>query len=327
MIKNKKIVLNLYTQMLYIRMVEDFIAKNYFIEGQTQQMRCPVHLSTGQEAVSVGIMSHLKKKDLIFCTHRSHGPYLAKGGSLKKMFAEIYGKESGCIGGVGGSMHLQDIENGVFISIPIVGSVLPLSVGSALSQKLLKKTQKNVVFFGDGALEEGSWHESAEFAKLNNLKIIFVCENNLYSVYTPLHQRQINNKLERFALTHSIKCFECNGNKVEEVYKIAKKAIDFSEKKNEPVFLLAHTYRHREHCGPNFDDHLNYRSQKEIKYWFKQDPLNYFEKVLIQKKFIDQEFKQRLINKINKKIEESNNFAINSKLPNKKFASEFVYAK
>lgn len=308
-------------------MVEDFIAENYFIEGETQQMRCPVHLSTGQEAISAGIMLHLKKKDLIFCTHRSHGHYLAKGGSLNKMFAEIYGKESGCIGGIGGSMHLQDIENGVFISIPIVGSVIPLSVGSALSHKLQKKSQKNIVFFGDGALEEGSWHESAEFAKLNNLKIIFVCENNLYSVYTPLHQRQINNKLERFANTHSIKYFECNGNRVEEVYKISKNAIDYSEKNNEPVFLLAHTYRHREHCGPNFDDHLNYRSKKEINYWFKQDPLNYFEEILFKKKIIDKEFKQKLIIKIDNKIKKSNNYAINSKLPNKKLAKEFVYAK
>jgi pyruvate dehydrogenase E1 component alpha subunit len=327
MINYKKIELNLYNNMVYIRMVEDFIAENYAIKGKTQLMRCPVHLSTGQEAVSVGVISNLKKKDLIFCTHRSHGHYLAKGGSLKKMFAEIYGKETGCIGGVGGSMHLQDLDNGVFVSIPIVGSVIPLSVGSSLSNKLLKKSIKNVVFFGDGALEEGAWHESAEFAKLNNLKIAFVCENNLYSVYTPLRERQFNNKLERFAKTHSIKVFECDGNKVEDVYKISKKAFDFSEKNSEPVFILAHTYRHREHCGPNFDDHLKYRSKKEISYWFKRDPVTNFESLLIKKKLIDEKYILKLKNNVKKKIKESNNFALNSKLPRKHSARDFVYAK
>ena len=317
----------LFNEMVYIRMVEDFIADNYFVKGRFQEMRCPVHLSTGQEAVSVGVMAHLKKKDLIFCTHRSHGHYIAKGGSLKKMFAEIYGKETGCVGGVGGSMHLQDLDNGVFVSIPIVGSVIPLSVGSALSNKILKKNHKNVVFFGDGALEEGSWHESAEFAKLNNLKIVFVCENNLYSVYTPLHQRQINNKLERFAKTHCIKVFECDGNSVEDVYKASKLGLDYSDTKDEPVFILAHTYRHREHCGPNFDDHLNYRPKKEVKYWFDNDPIKKYEKLLKNYNIINAMYIKELETKISRKIIESNNFALQSKLPHKNSAKRYVYAK
>ena len=128
---NELLALNLYQDMLYIRMVEDFISDNYFPKNKEQEMRCPVHLSTGQEAVSAGVISLLKKKDKIFLTHRCHGQYLAKKGSLNAMLSEIYGKSDGCIGGRGGSMHLQDIDNGVFISIPIVGSVIPISVGNS----------------------------------------------------------------------------------------------------------------------------------------------------------------------------------------------------
>ena len=119
----------------------------------------------------------------------------------------------------------------------------------------------------------------------------------------------------------------CDGNKVEDVYKISKKAFDFSEKNSEPVFILAHTYRHREHCGPNFDDHLKYRSKKEISYWFKRDPVTNFESLLIKKKLIDEKYILKLKNNVKKKIKESNNFALNSKLPRKHSARDFVYAK
>ena len=323
---NKLLALNLYQDMLYIRMVEDFISNNYFPKNKEQEMRCPVHLSTGQEAVSVGIISLLKKKDKIFLTHRCHGQYLAKNGSLNAMLSEIYGKSDGCIGGRGGSMHLQDIDNGVFISIPIVGSVIPISVGSALSCKIKKLKLRNVVFFGDGALEEGIWHESAEFAKLNNLNVTFVCENNLYSVYTPLHQRQFTNKIERFAKTHDIKVFECDGNKVDEVYKKAKSALNYSDSYSQPSFILAHTYRHREHCGPNFDDHLNYRSKKEVKKWTNRDPIKYWEKILIKNGILDKNKIYLIKTKIEKKIMKSHKYAQNSKLPQKKEASKYVYS-
>ena len=321
------LALNLYYEMLYLRMVEDYISNNYVQKNGKQEMRCPVHLSTGQEAVSVGFMSNLKSKDKIFLTHRCHGQYLAKKGSLNSMFAEIYGKKDGCVGGRGGSMHLQDIKKGIFISIPIVGSVIPLSVGSALSSKIQRKKDNNVVFFGDGALEEGVWHESAEFAKLYNLNIIFVCENNLYSVYTPLKQRQIKNKLSRFANTHSIKVFECDGNNVQDVFTESRKAINYSNTKMQPSFLLAHTYRHREHCGPNFDDNLNYRPKSEIKKWFDRDPIKLWECKLLKAKILNETIKNKFLKKIKKKILNSHRFALKSKLPNKKEAGKYVYSK
>lgn len=323
----KNLALNLYYEMLYLRMVEDFISNNYVQANGNQEMRCPVHLSTGQEAVSVGFMSNLQNLDKIFLTHRCHGQYLAKKGSLNSMFAEIYGREDGCIGGRGGSMHLQDIKKGIFISIPIVGSVIPLSVGSALSSKLQKKKINNVVFFGDGALEEGVWHESAEFAKLYNLNIIFACENNLYSVYTPLKQRQIKNQLSRFANAHSIKVFECDGNNIEDVVNTSKQAINYSNQKMQPSFFLAHTYRHREHCGPNFDDNLNYRPKSEIKKWFDRDPIKLWESELLGRKILNEETKIKYEIKIKNKILSSHRFALRSKLPNQKEALNYVYSK
>ena len=160
-----------------LRMVENEISKRY----SHQEMRCPVHLSIGQEAVAVGVCKNLEKEDQVYSTHRCHSHYLAKGGNLQSMISEIYGKKSGCCGGRGGSMHLMDISVGMMLSLPIVASVIPIAVGAAMSKKINKSKTIVVVFFGDAAVEEGVFHESANFASLHNLPILFVCENNFAS--------------------------------------------------------------------------------------------------------------------------------------------------
>ena len=165
--------LDIYKNMLRIRLVEEEIAKRY----SEQNMRCPVHLSIGQEAIASGVMYNLNKEDKIYSTHRCHAHYLAKGGDLNKMISELHGKASGCCGGRGGSMHLFDDQAGIMSSLPIVGSVIPLAVGNALTFKLKKEKLVSAVFFGDGAIEEGVYHESANFAKIQSLPVLFICEN------------------------------------------------------------------------------------------------------------------------------------------------------
>jgi len=175
-----KLRLDFYRRMLRIRMVEEAIADRY----AEQEMRCPVHLSIGQEAIAVGVCSALEFRDYVMSTHRGHAHYLAKGGDLKALLAEIYGRATGCASGKGGSMHLVDLSVNMLGTTPIVGSTLPVAVGTAFATRMRHQDNITVVFFGEGATEEGVFAESINFAALKRLPVIFVCENNLYSVYT-----------------------------------------------------------------------------------------------------------------------------------------------
>lgn len=261
---------DLYYEMLRIRLIEEAIAAKY----SEQEMRCPVHLSIGQEAVAVGVSATLKETDLVVSGHRAHAHFLAKGGSLKKMLAEIYGRESGCCIGRGGSMHLTDLEAGFLCSTPIVGGSIPVGVGAAWAEKLQGKNSKVIIYFGEGATEEGVFAESLNFAALKSLPVLFVCENNLYSVYSPMNVRQCPNR-DRAAIAgaHSIPTLTGNGNDVLEVLKKTKEAIEVMETCSGPAYLEFNTYRHLEHCGPNFDNHIGYRTEEEFLTHFKDCPI------------------------------------------------------
>jgi pyruvate dehydrogenase E1 component alpha subunit len=261
--------LALFHDMLRIRMVEEAIADRY----AAQEMRCPVHLSIGQEAAAVGICAALRRDDRVFSTHRCHAHYLAKGGALDAMLAEIHGKATGCIGGRGGSMHLQDPDAGLIASVPIVGGSIPLAVGTALADSLDGNDRVSVCFFGDATVEEGVFHESANFAALRRLPVLFVCENNLYSVYTPLHERQPDRPIERLAEAHDVAAFHVDGNDIAAVAKAGEQAVASARAGRGPSFLLLDTYRWREHCGPAFDNHIGYRTEAEYQEWHARDPL------------------------------------------------------
>ncbi len=311
----------LYKSMLRIRLVEEEIAKRY----SQEKMRCPVHLSIGQEAIAVGVMNNLNINDKIYSTHRCHAHYLAKGGNLKKMICELYGKVSGCCGGRGGSMHLFDDSAGIVSSLPIVGSVIPLAVGNALTFKLKKENFVSSVFFGDGAIEEGVYHESANFAKVQSLSVLFVCENNLFSVYTPLDERQPSSDLTRHASAHGIKSLKCDGNDIRKVNELAFEACEYIKKNKQPFFLQLDTYRHREHCGPNFDDNLDYRQGKEVNYWLNNDPLKIEKDRLICEKNLNEDEDLNFINSIMNEIEEAFQFAEQDAFPEPETAKNFVY--
>ena len=302
-------------------MTEEKIIEQY----PNQEIRCPVHLSIGQESVAVGVCNNLKKSDRIFSNHRNHAHYLAKGGDLKKMICEIYGKKSGCCGGRGGSMHLFDNSKNIILSIPIVSSSIPLATGSALQSKLDKKKIITISFFGDGAVEEGVFHESLNFASLNKLPIIFVCENNLYSVYSHLNLRQPNRKIKKLGIAHGIKTFEIDGVNIEKLSNLVKKIIKKCRSKMEPIFLVINTYRYYEHCGVNFDNNIGYRSKSEFQKWKKKDPIELLGKKLLKKNILDEKILRKIKNDLKRKINIAFSFAKKDKLPDARNIDKFLY--
>lgn len=263
------LALQLYGEMLRIRMIEEEIAARYTQE----KMRCPVHLSVGQEAVAVGVSSVLRRTDQIVTTHRCHAHYLAKGGNLKAMLCELMGREPGCCSGRGGSMHLFDRDAGVLLSLPIVAASIPIGVGAALAMKQNNRDSVAVIYLGDASVEEGVYHESANFAALHRLPVIFVCENNLYSVYTPLRDRQPPRPLTELGRAHGLETQRVDGNDVFAVRDAAAAAVARARCGKGASFILAETYRWREHCGPNYDNTLGYRTVEEFEDWKGCDPL------------------------------------------------------
>ncbi len=322
----------LFFELLRIRRIEEFISKKY----QEQQIRCPVHFSIGQEAIAVGVCNNLREEDIIISTHRAHAHYLAKGGNLNKMIAEIYGKASGCTKGLGGSMHLVDLEKGIIGCTPIVGGSIPIGVGIAFSDKLNNKNNVTTIFFGDGATEEGVWAESLNFASLKDLPILsshtnnigksfaslkdlpilFVCEDNMYSVNSPINVRQAK-KRDRIKIVeaHGICAKKGYGNDIEDVFSLTKDAINYIQSEKKPYYLEFQTYRFLEHCGPNYDHIDDLRSKKEVEFWMKKCPLEAYLDRLLKNKMIGQQEIDNFEEIIKKEIKEAFEFAQNSPNP------------
>jgi TPP-dependent pyruvate/acetoin dehydrogenase alpha subunit len=304
----------LYYQMLRIRMIEEFLAKEY----KNQEMRCPMHLSIGQEAVAVGVCSQLKKTDIVYSSHRAHAHYLAQGGRLKSFISEMYGKKEGCSGGRGGSMHLIDLDVNFYGSTPIVGGTVPLAAGSAWYDKIKKNDNLTVLFIGDGCFEEGVIHETLNFASLHNLPLLIICENNNFSVYTPLEQRQNNIGIYRIASSHGVTSKKEKGFDIRTVCKTVEEGINYIKKNKKPYFIEFDVFRVYEHCGPYIDDHIGYRTKTEINNGLKNCPLKLIEKHIIKK--------EHKVNKISQEISIAFSYAKslkNPKISNKDFR---VYA-
>ncbi len=259
---------NIYSSMYLIRKVEERIIDIY----HTDKIKSPVHLSIGQEAPSVGVCNALLKDDIVFGTYRSHALYLAKGGNLKTMIAELFGKETGHSAGKAGSMHLGDKDVNMIHTSAIVSTSIPHAVGYAFSEKI-KKTGKIVVsFFGDGAIEEGVFYESINFASLINAPVLFVCENNLYAINTHYSKRtKEQNYVDRVKMfgIESIKV----KNNIEEISSVSKNLVEKMREDSKPRFLEIETYRWREHVGVNYDWDLGYRTESEVKDQQKNDEL------------------------------------------------------
>lgn len=308
--------------MKRIRQVEETIADKY----SEWEMRCPTHLSIGQEAVATVVGLLLNKKDLAISTHRAHAHYLGKGGDLKAMLAEIYGKETGCSQGRGGSMHLIDKSVGFMGSTAIVGGTIPIGTGLALGMKYKKTDQISCIFLGDGAIEEGVFYESANFAALHKLPVLFVCENNLYSVYSPLSKRQPQGrKIHELAQAIGVTSSYGDGNNILQIHQALKIAIDSIRMGRGPSFVEFSTYRWREHCGPNFDNDIGYRTEEEFTEWKMRDPIPTFQSQLENSGYINNTTIVDMDKKIESEITEAFNFAQNSKFPNSKEFSNYTY--
>jgi pyruvate dehydrogenase E1 component alpha subunit len=261
-------------------MVEERIAAEY----SKGEMRCPVHLSIGQEVVSAAVGMAQEKLDSVVSSHRAHAHYLAKGGDLYRMIAEIFGRVTGCCKGRGGSMHLIDLSVGFLGSSAIVGNSIPVGVGAGFTHKLDRSGQIAFAFFGDGATEEGAFYESVNFAVVNEIPVVFLCENNLYSVYTDLSPRQpAPRKIHEMAAAMGVKSFEVNPLDPERCLKETLEYVSWARKNQAPIFLEYKTYRWLEHCGPNDDDYLMYRPSGELETWKSRDPLAALQDLLISK--------------------------------------------
>ena len=312
----------MHRDMLRIRMVEESIAERY----AEQEIRCPVHLSIGQEAAAVGVCHALKHTDRVFSTHRCHAHYLAMDGNLNAMLAEIYGKAAGCIGGRGGSMHLTDPAKGMIASVPIVASSIPLAVGTALADQIDGNDNVSVAFFGDASVEEGVFHESANFASLRKLPVLFVCENNLYSVYTALKDRQPPRPITELARAHAMSFASADGNNVAAVFEAAQEAVARARQGNGPSFLLFDTYRWREHCGPGFDNNIGYRTEAEYETWRLRCPLEASRAKLHAQGKLTPADEASLAAKIKQEIDAAFEFAKAAPLPQPSQAADHVYA-
>ena len=257
----------LYRSLRLVRRAEEVIAAIY----PSDKIKSPVHLSIGQEAVAVGICDALRADDVVSGTYRSHAAYIAKGGDLKAMFAELYGKATGCAGGKAGSMHLIDMGNNVMGSSAVVGTTVPIALGYALAIKRRQEDRIVVTFFGDGATEEGVFHESLNFAALKQLPVLFVCENNQFAIHQPLAKRWATERVCERVETYGIPTARFPDSNVESIRNHAHDAIKDIRAGGGPAFMECVTYRWREHVGPGEDYDAGYRAHSDMDGWREKD--------------------------------------------------------
>jgi len=296
-----------YRSLFRIRRVEEQIAEVY----PTDKIQSPVHLAIGQEAASVGVCEALDPADVVFGTYRSHALYLAKGGDLNGMIAELYGKATGCAKGKGGSMHLIDPTAGMMGTSAVVGTTIPQAVGFAWGLRLQGKKAVVASFFGDGAVEEGVYHESMNFAALKRVPVLFVCENNFYAIHAHQRSRQPSTDLLERVRAYGIPGTRIDDTDVFKIYEAAKDAVDSMRTGTSgPRFLECLAYRWREHVGPNEDFHTGYRSRNEADPWFHLDPVKRAGERLLP------EVRRTIEEEVLAEIREAFEFAEHSPFPN-----------
>jgi len=314
-------VLAMYEMMLRIRLVEEKIAEVY----PEQEMRCPTHLSIGQEAVAAGVCATLRNDDYIFSTHRCHASYVAKGGDLRRMLAELYGKETGCSGGKGGSMHFISEQTGMMGTSAVVGASIPLAVGAALAFNLQGADRVAVAIFGDAGVEQGIFHESLNFAALRSLPVLFVCENNLYATQSPFASRQVADNIYQRGEIYGIPGERIDGNDVLAVYSATRKAVERCRRGQGPTLLECRTYRWREHVGPNYDYDMGYRTKEELDEWMAKCPVERLEKRLLDDKIATDSQLSEIASKAAEEVETALRLAQNDPFPSDDALLENVY--
>jgi len=282
-----------------------------------------IHLYLGEEAVAVGVCSLLRKDDYITSTHRGHGHCIAKGAELKRTMAEILGKKTGYCKGKGGSMHIADFKIGMLGATAVVGAGLPIAVGAGLSAKLRKTDQVVACFFGEGASNQGTFHESINMASIWKLPVIFVCENNLYAMGTRQSRvMAIENVADR-AVAYGIPGVVVDGNDVLAVYEATEKAVERARKGEGPTLIECKTYRHKGHSRV---DPAKYRPKEEVEEWLAKDPIKRFKEKLLQTNTLTESEIQQIEKEVSDEIEEAVKFAMESPYPAPEEALEDIYA-
>ncbi len=301
-------VLNMYQRMLDIRIFEEKV-RYLFLEGK---MPGTVHQYIGQEACAVGVMSALNDDDVIASTHRPHGHAIARGISMDALMGELYGKTTGCCKGKGGSMHVGDLEKGMLPAIAIVGGNIPIVAGMALAFKLRGEKRVAVSFFGDGASNEGAFHEGLNAAAIYELPAVFVCENNLYGASTSIKRTlKLENIADR-AVAYGMRGDIGDGMNVFEVYEKARKAVTLAREGSCPTLLELKTFRL---CGHSRRDPNNYMTTEEKEYWKGRDPIPACEKMLKEAGYLNDELIHQINNEVKEKVDKAIEFGQTSPDP------------
>lgn len=310
-------------KMFLIRKAEIAIADLY----EAGETRTPCHLAIGQEGVAAGVCAMLNADDALYGTHRSHSQFLAMDCPVDQLIAEVMGKETGCSKGFGGSMHLTGVEYGFGGSVPIVGGTISIAVGAAFAKKLDGGSSVGVCFFGDGATEEGTFHESLNLAALYKAPAIFVCENNLYSSHMDVVDRQLSDRMARFAEAHKVNTEVVDGNNVPEVMRAMSRLLEVSRNGGGPGFLEAVTYRWRGHVGPdeNIDVGVR-RSEQDVQAWKKRDPIARLESALIAAELISASDARKMEAKVDQEIASAIDAARLAVAPSAELLLGLVYA-
>ena len=315
---NENSIVEMYKTMLKIRKFEQ-VAMNTFAEGKIPGF---VHLYIGEEAVATGVCANLKDSDYITSTHRGHGHILAKGGDLKFMMAELFGKATGYCKGKGGSMHIADATKGILGANGIVGAGHNIAVGAGLSAQYRGTDQVCVCFFGDASTNQGTFHESLNMASVWNLPVVFVCENNLYGISMSQNRHQAIKDVADRGVAYNVPGIVVDGNDVFAVYEAAKEAIKRAREGKGPTLIECKTYRHRGHFE---GDPCVYKPTEEQEEWLAKDPIPRFEKYLVENEILTEEKLKEVQNKVESQIDEAVDFANNSPYPELESVLEDVY--
>lgn len=315
---------DLYRMMLRIRLCEESFVEP-IVRGD---IRCPVHLCSGEEAIPAGVCAALENGDYVFGNHRSHGHFLAKGGKMQELVAEVYCREAGCSRGRGGSMHIIDPSVGMLGAAPIVAGTISLALGSALASWIRGDGRVSVSFFGDGATGEGVLCESLNFAALKKLPLIFACENNYYSTHLPIDEIRVSRKIYQLGKVFGEKSYRVDGNDVLQVYRAARKAAEICRKGEGPVFLEFLTYRQRGHVGPDDNvqgTHTDIRSPLEIEKWRKKDPILRMENYLKNNGIVSDADLSKFRDEVEKEVADAHRFALASPYPAEEELTRYVF--
>ena len=312
-------LVEMYRKMFEIRSFEEKVFELY----AQNMVPGTIHLYAGEEAVAVGVCSNLRKDDYVTSTHRGHGHCIAKGADPKRIMAEILGKKTGYCKGKGGSMHIADFKVGMLGATAVVGAGIPIATGAGLSIKLRGTDQVVACFFGEGASNQGTFHEGINMAAIWKLPVIFVCENNLYAMGTRQSRVMLIENIADRAASYGIPGVTVDGNDVLAVYEAAREAVERARRGEGPTLIECKTYRHKGHSRV---DPAKYRPKEEVEEWLRKDPIKRLREKLLQTNVLAEEEIQRVEEEVSAEIEEAVKFAVESPYPAPEEALEDVYA-